>query len=160
MDAPDEILATLRPAPGRWALALAVLFGLGGLLVLLALTAALGAGARVAILAIALLVLVQGERVRRTGSQEVRLTREGLTDGVGAQVAPLERIRSVDRGLFAFKPSNGFAVVLDRPLGRAWTPGLWWRVGRRVGVGGLVSSGEARALADRLALLLDERGPR
>ncbi len=78
----------------------------------------------------------------------------------GRVLARLEDIEGVDRGVFAFKPSNGFVLTLRRgaPGARGWAPGLWWRVGRRVGVGGAVRAAEARTLAEILALQVAARG--
>ncbi len=104
-------------------------------------------------------------------AQALRLltaTSAGLlyTGGVLREAAPggrilarLEDIEGVDRGVFAFKPSNGFLLTLRReaPGARGWAPGLWWRVGRRVGVGGAVRAAEARALAEVLALQVAAR---
>ena len=65
-------------------------------------------------------------------------------------------IASVDRGAFAFKPSNGFTVRLKSPAPRAWLPGLWWRLGRRVGVGGATPGKAARDMADVITILLKD----
>lgn len=82
------------------------------------------------------------------------LTRGGLFTENGTEIAALWRIASVDRGAFAFKPSNGFVLHLRTSPGTAWAPGLWWRIGRRVGVGGVTASVEARAMADIIAAML------
>jgi hypothetical protein len=63
----------------------------------------------------------------------------------------------VERGAFAFKPSNGFLVRLDKPLGRGWAPGLWWRLGRLLGVGGVTSASQSKAMAEILSLELARR---
>jgi hypothetical protein len=80
------------------------------------------------------------------------LTAEALTDADGRVLARLENIRKVERGTFAIKPSNGFVLILDRSLGRTWVPGQWWRLGRRVGVGGIFSGTEAKFMADLIAM--------
>jgi len=69
-------------------------------------------------------------------------------------VADIER---VDRGVFAFKPSNGFLVRTREPSARAWRPGLWWRFGRRIGVGGVTSANQTKAMSEILAAMLAER---
>ncbi|MCZ6663693.1 MAG: hypothetical protein O7B81_00130 [Gammaproteobacteria bacterium] len=50
------------------------------------------------------------------------------------------------------KPTNGFVVRARNSMPAAWTPGIWWRLGRRIGVGGLTGGGEGEAMAE----LLDE----
>ena len=79
--------------------------------------------------------------------------------GRGRVIARLEDIEGVDRGTFAFKPSNGFLMTLRRgaPGAGAWAPGLWWRVGRRVGIGGVMRAAESRALAELLSLQVAAR---
>lgn len=88
------------------------------------------------------------------------LTEDGLFDGSGDLICGLDNIGSVDRGMFAFKPTNGFLIRLRRPAGFRWIPGLYWRVGKRIGVGGATQSTEAKVMADRLTILVDERSHR
>jgi hypothetical protein len=153
-----EIIATLAPSPiRRWAavgftaalgttcLALA-LFRPPGDLMWIGVLAALGAGS-----------LWLSRRLSLATRTRIELTAEGLRDGTGQVVAPIERIVAVERGAFALKPSNGFAVRLSGPASAAWQPGLWWRVGRRVGVGGVTPSAAGRLMADALATLLQGR---
>lgn len=84
--------------------------------------------------------------------QSLHWQQAGLCDGAGHVIAARDQILAVDRGALALKPSNGFTLRLRDPQPRQWSPGLWWRLGRRVGVGGLASPGVAKALADRIAL--------
>ena len=80
----------------------------------------------------------------------------------GRLLARIGDVEGVDRGAFAFKPSSGFLLTLRRgaPGGRAWAPGLWWRIGRRVGVGGAMRGAEARTLAEVIAIeVAARRGP-
>ena len=76
---------------------------------------------------------------------------------VGAKYELSPAARSVDRGLFAFKPSNGFVVVLSQGGWRGWAPGLWWRLGRRLGVGGVTSAAQAKAMAEILSIEIARR---
>lgn len=59
-------------------------------------------------------------------------------------------IASVEAGAFAFRPSNGFLLRLKEKAPPGWAPGLWWRLGRRLGVGGLAQSAEVKAMAAAL----------
>lgn len=77
--------------------------------------------------------------------------------GTGRSLARVEDIREVSRGALAFKPSNGFSLVLTKPGERVWAPGIWWRMGRRVGVGGVTSSQQARFMAEMIAGLIIRR---
>jgi len=50
-----------------------------------------------------------------------------------------------------------YAVVLRSPARFKWVPGLYWRVGRRIGVGGATHPSQAKAMAELLASLLIDR---
>ncbi len=148
----------LAPSPGRRWFGLGVTYGLGALLLYLAF-AAPPAPAWLAFLLIAGGgALWTGEKMRRATLGAVELTADGLRDTDGTVIARLDEIEGLDRGMFAFKPSGGFLLRLATPRApRVWRPGLWWRTGRRVGVGGMTSRGEARAMADLIALRLAKR---
>ncbi len=86
-------------------------------------------------------------------TEEVLAERD-LDDPTGERQRVLCRIDDIDkveRGTFAFKPSNGFLIRLKTPGTRAWVPGVWWRLGSRIGVGGVTAAGEGKAMADVLA---------
>jgi len=76
------------------------------------------------------------------------LERDALVSSDGRVLARMEDVVSVARGAFAFKPSNGFTVTLRARGPFAWEPGLWWRIGRRVGVGGVTPGTPARLIAE------------
>ena len=151
-------MARLTPSPARRIFAVGFSGGLGLLCVGLSLLRppaepvwilfllALGAGA-----------LWLAWRIALATRTSIELTSAGLRDGEGRILAPLARIVAVERGAFAFKPSNGFLVRLSAPGERAWQPGVWWRFGRRLAVGGVTPSAQGRMMADALTALLVER---
>lgn len=153
-----QVIAALTPSPVRRVFAVAFSGALGLLCVGLALfrppadlvwilfLLALGAGS-----------LWLAWRIALATRTSIELTPEGLRDGEGRVLAPLARIVAVERSVFAFKPSNGFLVRLSEPAERAWEPGIWWRFGRRLGVGGVTPSAQGRMMADALTALLVER---
>ena len=148
----------LHPSPPRRVLAFAMQAGLAALLLWVAVARPpedpLWTLFLVAFGTVALLVAWRGW----TGSREpIVLDEGGLRSGDGRPIAPIGDIASVDRALFSFKPSNGFLVRLRAPAPRAWVPGMWWRVGRRVGVGGVTGGARTKMLADVLAMMLAER---
>lgn len=96
----------------------------------------------------------------QAGQRRITLTREALVESSGAVLCRIEDVRSVNRGVFAFKPSRGFTLVLARPQKGGWAPGLWWKVGRRVGVGGMTGAAETRTMAEVLEAMLMERQAR
>ncbi|MFV0473444.1 MAG: hypothetical protein ACK5MQ_04465 [Pikeienuella sp.] len=82
---------------------------------------------------------------------------ECLMDDAGELICALEEIERVDRGFAFFKPSAGFVMLLKAPRRRGWSPGLWWRFGRRVGVGGATPNRAARRMADAISGALAAR---
>lgn len=84
------------------------------------------------------------------------LTRSELKTGQGVLIAKVQDIEAVDRGVFAFKPSNGFVIRTHSKQTTSWAPGLWWRVGRRVGIGGMTAAAETKVMADVLSVHLAE----
>lgn len=156
-----EPLHILRPSTARRIVGLIVQVGLGVLLLWIAAVQplanlpwqvfliAMGAGA--------LYFAMKGWR----GSEgAIVLDPRGLHQEDGTPIAPLADIVSVDRAAFSFKPSNGFLIRLRAPLGNAWVPGMWWRVGRRVGIGGVTRGADTRVVADALSFLVAERDAR
>lgn len=148
-------IARLMVTPAR---RMFVAFVQGGLGVLLLVSAAglsePSPAAIFALVAFGLLALWQAARSYRAAGLAILLTREGLYDSSGRLIAALSDIASVDRGFFAFKPSNGFLLRLKARGERAWVPGLWWRLGTRVGIGGATSGRAARDMADVISILL------
>ncbi|MDG2403884.1 MAG: hypothetical protein P8M25_02695 [Paracoccaceae bacterium] len=90
----------------------------------------------------------------------LELTETELRDSGGVVISKLDQIVSIDRGMLAFKPSNGFILKVDEAQHKAWRPGLWWRIGRQVGVGGVTSGGNTKMMADIIAAKIAEREPR
>lgn len=83
----------------------------------------------------------------------LELTKDQLRDTNGRVLFDLDQIERVDRGLFALKPSNGMSVYLKTPASFVWQPGLWWRFGRRIGIGGATAPAQAKAIVEALTLL-------
>ncbi len=156
----DEVLARLSAAPlRRWFGVVSLIF-LGGLLIYVAaatppapvwqiLLVALGAGA-----------MLLAHAMFRATALTLTLTRAGLEDSAGNMIARMDEIRSVERGAFAMKPSNGFVLNMNRPQARRWRPGLYWCLGKRVAVGGVTPGHQTKPMADAIAILVAERGPR
>jgi hypothetical protein len=112
---------------------------------------------RAVLLGLAAVVALGASRMWRATAQSVELTRAGLTDTTGRMLAPIDQIRSVERGAFAFKPSNGFLVRLKTPQPRGWAPGLWWSLGRSLGVGGVTNRDEGKLMAEVLSEMVRAR---
>ncbi len=93
------------------------------------------------------------------GATQLRLelTRTELRLSDGSRIAQIAAIRSLDRGMFAFKPSNGFMLRLSAKAPRRWLPGLCWSLGDRVGVGGVTSAAQTKAMAEIISAMLADR---
>lgn len=119
-------------------------------------------GLRAGVLAGAVAALWLAVRMRLATERGLVLTGMDLRESgpEGRLLARMDQVRGVDRGAFAFKPSHGFLLHLEPGAagGRAWAPGLWWRVGSRVGVGGVLRASETRFLAEAIALRVGTAG--
>ena len=155
MDAPLHIL---RPSGPRRTLGLVMQGLLGAMLLWLAVAYPPESLAlRLFLVAFGIVALMLAQRGWQGSQQGIVLREDGLFQEDGRPIAPLAEIASVDRALFTFKPSNGFLIRLAEPIGRAWVPGMWWRVGRRVGIGGVTGGAETKMLADTLSALVARR---
>lgn len=154
----DQLRATLRASMLRRYLGVGTLAALGGLLLHSGFTTPPeGFLWQALLIAVAVAALAAAQRMWRATAQGVELTEAGLMTTDGELIAAIDNIETVERGVFAFKPSNGFILRLKKPVAPKWQPGVWWRYGYRVGVGGVTSAGQAKVMADLLATHLAER---
>ncbi|MBS4010460.1 MAG: hypothetical protein KGZ72_06865 [Roseovarius sp.] len=150
----EEVLAALGASAGRRILGVGSVAGLGLTLLYLALVQSPSLGWQVFMVGFGGTCVFLAERMWRATAQWLILTRDGLRDNTGRMIAPAAQIRSVDRGVFAFKPSNGFRILLTEKAPAVWQPGLWWRVGRSVGVGGVTAGTPAKYMAEQIQDLI------
>ncbi|WP_371154855.1 hypothetical protein [Jannaschia sp. 2305UL9-9] len=154
----SEPMHILRPSAPRRAFGLGVQLLLGAaLLYLAAVYPPATLGWRLFLIALGVGALVLGQRGWQGSAVAIVLRQDGLFQEDGRPIAPLDSIASVDRTLFSFKPSNGFIVRLHEPLGRGWVPGMWWRIGRRVGIGGVTGGADTKIVADALSFMVAQR---
>ena len=154
----DDIISIAEVSPARRWLALIMLVALSLVLLWIAVTQApstiwqlflLGAGGLGIWLAIGM---------RDATKYRIELTETELRDSAGNRLALVADIVKVERGVLAFKPSNGFVIRTAKSAPRAWMPGLWWRLGRRIGIGGVTPASQTRVMADMLAMRVLARG--
>ena len=153
----DGIHATVQAAQGRRWCAYGVLFSLGALVIYTTLVQPPALMWMVFMFVFGVAMLWLAERLRRATMMVITLTETDLRDSAGTVLAELSQVRSVARGAFALKPSNGFTLVMKDKQPRAWAPGLWWRIGRRVGVGGVTSAGQTKFMAEQIALRVETK---
>jgi hypothetical protein len=145
-------LARLDAVPARRGVAVAVIAGAGGVLMLAGADIAGGVGLLMGLAGAGVIALAP--LVWQATARHVVLTEEGVFTHSGVCLARIAEIEAVITAPFAFKPSNGFSLRLRAPQPRLWAPGLYWRWGRRVGIGGVPAGRAARDMADRLAALV------
>ena len=155
---PDEVLAVITPRTSRRVVAVGMIGILGALLWVIAAARPpevfgwmlflvfLGAGC-----------LWLAVTMWPVTGRPVELTRPALPAVGGRLLCRAAGVDPVDRGLFAFKPAGGFLIRLKAPLGRVIAPGLWWRVGRTLAVGGATARRDAKEVADLMTVLILER---
>ena len=155
----NEVLATVAASTGRRLLGLVSLGLLGVLLIYIAFVQPPELVWQAFLIAVGCAALWMADAMRRATASVVELTPLGLRDGDGTVIAPLDDIVGMDRGFFAFKPSNGFLLKLRRGAWgtRMWRPGLWWRMGGRIGIGGMTPGSQTKFMSDVLAAMLAER---
>lgn len=154
----SDPLATVSASLPRRMFGLATLLCLGGVVIYIAMARPPEVlGWQVFLLIMGGAALWLAEKLRRATLGGIVLTAEGLFDTEGRELARLDQIKGVERGMFAMKPSNGFTVLLTEKPGNAWAPGLWWRLGRRLGVGGVTAAGQCKGMAEILTALVADR---
>ena len=156
-DAPSDVIAEMYAPPARRWLGLGMLYLLGAMLIVLAFVhPPRGLSWLGFLIATGGFVLWGAERMRQATAVGIRLTDSALTETTGQVIIALEDIDAVDRGLFAFKPSNGFLIKARTRMTRVWRPGLYWVAGRYIGVGGVTSRAQAKLMSETISQKLEE----
>ncbi|MFK7869899.1 MAG: hypothetical protein AB8B58_11730 [Roseobacter sp.] len=153
----NEVIATVSAGSGRRFLGLGMLAFLGVLLIYIAITNSPAFGFQIFLVACGIGAILLADRMRRATGQTLELTRVELRDTAGNTLARMEDVTSINRGAFDFKPSNGFLLNTRQRQDRVWRPGLWWRFGKRVGVGGMTHRRDTKFMSEMIAVMLAER---
>lgn len=153
----NEVLAQVTPSAGRRVLGIGMLAALALLVIYVAMATPPALGWQLFLIALGITSLLIAQSMWSATSRTLELTRTELRDDTGQVIVLLDDVASIDRGAFAFKPSNGFVLRLKRSYARDWRPGLWWRVSKRIGVGGMVPMRPTKFMAETIALILAER---
>lgn len=153
----DEVLARVTPSAGRRILGIGMLSFLAVLVIYVAITTPPSLGWQVFLIALGSVSLVIANAMRKATKHTLELTRTELRDDAGTVLVRMEDVVSIDRGAFAFKPSNGFLLRLTTSHAKDWRPGLWWRASRRIGVGGMTPMRSTKYMAEVIAIMIAER---
>ncbi|MEH6646515.1 hypothetical protein [Sulfitobacter sp.] len=154
---PHEILATAQAASGRRYLGIGMLGLLGLMLIYIAISQAPALQWRLFLVALGALTLWMADRMRRGTATRIELTETELRDSDGTVIALIADIDGMDRGFFAFKPSNGFLLRTKSSAPNVWRPGLWWRMGRRIGIGGVTPASQTKFMSEMIAAMMAQR---
>lgn len=153
----DEVLARVTPSMGRRILGIGMLSFLSVLVIYVAIVSPPSLGWQLFLVALGAGALTIANAMRKSTRQTLELTREELRDDTGTVLVRIEDVVSIDRGAFAFKPSNGFLLRLNKRHTRDWRPGLWWRSASRIGVGGMTPMRSTKYMAEVIAIIIAER---
>ncbi len=154
----EDVLATVAAsAPRRW-MGVGMLTTVGALVIYVALATPPQLGWQVFLLLVGAASFWLSRRMWVATADTIELTRSSLRTGSGLVICSLDEIEAVDRGVFAFKPSNGFLIKTRSSGANAWAPGLWWRLGRRIGIGGMTAAAETKFMSEMLTAMLVEQG--
>lgn len=91
-------------------------------------------------------------------SRGIYLTPKELRDINGALIARISDMKKLERETISYKPAHGFIIVLAEPARSHWSPGVWWRTGQRVGVGGFLHADQTKAMAGAIRSLIAQCG--
>mgnify|MGYP000182353287 CR=1 FL=1 len=153
----DEIVASVRASEARRYMGVGMLFAVGTLVIYVALATPPSAAWLVFLLVVGLGSLWLAVRMWQATQFQIELTEDELRCSDGNVIARVDDIENIDRGFFAFKPSNGFLIKTKTPASRIWQPGLWWRFGRRIGIGGVTPGSQSKAMSEILAAMIAMR---
>jgi hypothetical protein len=154
----ETILAKVSPSGPRRFAAVGTMGLLGTLVVYMGMGADVaGFSERLVLIVTGAIALVMAMRLYNQTRIVIELTETELRDTSGRVLAEVSKIVRVERGAFAFKPSNGFLVVTSEKMPRKFVPGMWWRFGTRLGVGGVCAANETKAMAEVLSMVITQR---
>lgn len=155
---PDEVLARITPKPARRILATGMTGGLGVILVYIAATFPPADLVWLAFLiGLGSLCLYWAVRLWQASAVVLELTRTEMREEAGRRLFAVADVERIDNSPFAFKPAAGFLVHLSRAQPTVYAPGLWWRAGRRVAIGGVTARAEGKAMVELLNVMLADR---
>ena len=84
------------------------------------------------------------------------INQSGLFNLDGSIVCEIGDIERIDVSPYTFKSANGFIVILKTKSSFKSIPGLYWRLGKRLSIGGLVSKNESKFLSHTLSGFLEK----
>ena len=77
-----------------------------------------------------------------------------LDDTLICSIADIER---VEVSPYTFQSANGFIIHLKTKSSFKFVPGLFWQVGRRISIGGMISKSESKYLSNTLLSFFEQK---
>lgn len=149
----------LKPVAAKRYTVLAMLYLLAGVLAWLAVFQTPQSTIWLVLLwALTLSVLLLANSAGKATAEGLQLRDSGIYTDAGELLVRIDDIRKIHRGVFAVKPSNGFLLRLKSRHKKGWAPGLWWRFGAIMGIGGVTSKIQAEVMAEAIAALVERKG--
>ena len=85
------------------------------------------------------------------------INEQGLFNLDKSPICKMHEIDRVDASPYTFKSANGFIIILKTKNSFESVPGLYWKLGKRISIGGLVSKNESKFLAGLLMQFLEKQ---
>ncbi|WP_299659649.1 hypothetical protein [uncultured Ruegeria sp.] len=154
----EEVLASIEASSARRWTGIGMLATVGALVIYVALASPPQIGWQIFLIVVGGGAFWQAHRMWHSTQDRIELTQSELRTSSGQVICKVEDVETVDRGVFAFKPSNGFIIKTRTPGSFDWFPGLWWRIGRRIGIGGVTAAAETKFMSEMMSAMLAQRG--
>lgn len=152
-----EVLAVVEASAARRWIGVAMLACVGLIVLYVAVATPPEPVWQVFLIIVGAAALWLAQRTYQSTAYRIELTETDLRSSNGQVLCRIEDVEGLDRGVFAFKPSNGFLLRTRTPGSRAWYPGLWWRMGRRIGIGGVTPGSQTKFMAEMISAMIAER---
>jgi len=81
----------------------------------------------------------------------------GLFNLDNTLICSITDIERVDVSPYTFKSANGFIIHLKTRSAFKFVPGLFWQVGRRISIGGMISKSESKYLSNTLISFIENK---
>ncbi len=153
----SDVITGIVPSAPRRVFGTGVLYALGAVLIYVALTNPPSLVYAVFLIGFGAVSLFGGYTMWQVTGRMIELTEDELRLSDGTLICKTADLHKVDRSFFAFKPSNGFLLTTKARYPTMWAPGLLWRFGKRIGVGGVTPGSDSKIMADTIAAMIATR---
>jgi hypothetical protein len=153
----DDVLATIEASAMRRWIAIGMLGFVGFVCLWISLSKPPSGGYLITLLGLGVLAAWMAWRLWSATEHKLILTEKDLRSADGMVLAEVADIEALDRGFFAFKPTHGFLIKTKTKGPKTWRPGMWWRMGRSIGVGGVTPGSQSKFMAEMLSAMIAKR---